>query len=83
MAEFRDSRAKSEARLRLCKGKLHQLKATLLELEVDAENTDGTTDDDGGNSSDDDINCQNDGAFGDDDTVARRSSGVFSDPLSD
>lgn len=69
--ELHAARTKSEAKLRLERRKLMALKSVIEDIaDDDADDAEG---DDGGNGGGD--------PFGDADTVAGRSSGVFSDPV--
>ena len=70
--ELRAARAASEAKLRLGRRWLKDLKSVILEeIDGDDGDVDGGGEGDGGGSGH---------PFGDADTVAGRSSGVFSDP---
>ena len=69
--ELRAARTRSEARLRLERRRLMELKSVIEEIDDDDEGGDDGDDREGGNGGD---------PFNDADTVAGRSSGVFSDP---
>ena len=69
--ELRAARAKSEAKLRLGRRRLKELKSVIEEIDNGDDGDDGDEGEEGGNNED---------PFNDADTVAGRSPGVFSDP---